>query len=186
MSCTSELLAGSRASHWDRRPIAEGSSAHPWIPSIMSYLYTIGSIGASGSRTVSVTTASFAVDLAGILAPAPLPSWNTRVLDDNLHMFSDRGKTESCLVNASASHTDESVQVLSELKCTSVQEDTTGNVRVNICSCGNRSTPMSVVCPQTNGQSSRSRARHCRWRPWVTNPFCGRLDEWSIKVLITQ
>ena len=25
--CTSELLAGSRASHWDRRPVAEGASA---------------------------------------------------------------------------------------------------------------------------------------------------------------
>ena len=56
------------------------------------------------------------------------------------YMFCERVQTESCLVKAPASHTDESVQVTSELKCTGVQEDTTRNVRVKCAHVGNRST----------------------------------------------
>ena len=42
-------------------------------------------------------------------------------------MFCERMQTESCLVKAPARHADESAQVMSDLQCTSVQEDTTRN-----------------------------------------------------------
>ena len=44
--------------------------------------------------------------------PAPLPPWNTRVLNDHVrcaHHVLDRGKSESCLVTAPAQHASESV-----------------------------------------------------------------------------
>ena len=54
------------------------------------------------------------------------------------HMFADRGKTESCLVKAPASHVNESVRVTNEPWCTRVQSETqTRNVRVKCAHVGN-------------------------------------------------
>ena len=50
-------------------------------------------------------------------------------------MFCERMQNESCLVKAPVSHADESVQVMSEPKCTSVQADKK-NVRVKCAHVG--------------------------------------------------
>ena len=76
------------------------------------------------------------------MQPAPLPLWNTHVLDDNVRHVCDtcfdKGKSESCLVKAPAMHASESVLVVGELLCTGVQANTekhTRNGTREMCSC---------------------------------------------------
>ena len=68
--------------------------------------------------------------------------WNTHVLDDNVRHVCDtcfdKGKSESCLVKAPATHASESVLVVGELLCTGVQANTerhTRNETREMCSC---------------------------------------------------
>ena len=95
------------------------------------------------------TSTSFAVKSCQDSRPASPPLWNTRVLGVRVKQvcdtcFANVCTAESCLVKAPASHADESVQVMSDLKCASVQEETTGNVRVKCAHAGKRSTSQSV------------------------------------------
>ena len=69
LTCTGELLAGNRASHWDRRAVAE-DACRSVLGSVMSHSYQICSIGTAGSGSVSVMTSSFqraSLTIAGIL-----------------------------------------------------------------------------------------------------------------------
>ena len=56
-----------------------------------------------------------------------------------LHMFCDTNESESCLVKAPTKHASESVLVVGELLCTSVQANTERHTRKEtseMCSCG--------------------------------------------------
>ena len=69
LTCTSELLTGNHASHWDRRPFAE-DACRSVVGSVMSHSYPICSIGIAGSGSVSVMTSSFgraSLTIAGTL-----------------------------------------------------------------------------------------------------------------------
>ena len=57
---------------------------------------------------------------------------------DALHMFGDTNESESCLVKAPAKHASETVLVVGELLCTSVQANTERHTRKEtreMCSC---------------------------------------------------
>ena len=68
--CTSGLLAGSRASHWDGRPTTEGSSAHSGAPSYVIPVLKLADWYCRPRTTLRgdcCFSASFAVNVAGIL-----------------------------------------------------------------------------------------------------------------------
>ena len=115
-----------RTSCWlSRQPL--GSPSH-WGRFIRSPLGSVMSLEHDFEFS-----ASFAVNLAGILNPARLPLWNTRVLDDNVRQVCDTCARTKAKPKA----------VVQVMKCTCVQEDTTGIVRAKCAHVGNRSTEMS-------------------------------------------
>ena len=87
LSCTGGLLAGSLASHWNRRPTAEGTSAQSRAPLTHARHRWAGEVLQGPPYRL--------LNLSGLrwtdqeISPAPLPLWNTRVLDDNVRQECD-------------------------------------------------------------------------------------------------
>ena len=141
------LVLHMRTSCWSSRqtlgsPSHCGSFIRSVLGSVISCSYTVCWIGTAGSGSLSVATSD--LQRASLTVLLGFSSGSAATVEHTCaqcpcqtsvrRMFCEHMKTESFLVKAPASHTDESVQVMSELKCTSVQEDNNECAR-EMCSC---------------------------------------------------